>query len=114
MAVTLRCGRPLLYPMAPAEQPFLGGALRPAASAITMRHLAGHWEIDAGSCHGVPAGPARVAVAGDGPVRPARVLSVQVDRSTVTPEGESPAVTAAAPRPAGAPRPRSGCRPGTS
>jgi hypothetical protein len=78
---------PQLAGDAPAEQPFLGGALRRAASAITMRHLAGRWEIDAGSCHGVPAGPSRVAVAGGGPVRPARVLSVQVDRSTVEPEG---------------------------
>ncbi|MFI5889761.1 caspase domain-containing protein [Actinoplanes sp. NPDC051513] len=77
---------PQLAGDAPADQPFLGGTLRRPASRITMRHLAGRWEIDAGSCHGVPAGPSRVAVAGDGPVRPARVLSVQVDRSTVVPE----------------------------
>jgi caspase domain-containing protein len=80
---------PQLAGDAPAEQPFLGGALRRAAAAITMRHLAGRWEIDAGSCHGVPAGPSRVAVAGDGPVRAARVLSVRVDRSIVVPEGWS-------------------------
>ncbi|GAA0452224.1 hypothetical protein Ade02nite_00130 [Paractinoplanes deccanensis] len=77
----------------PADQPFLGGALRAAASAITMRALRGAWEIDAGSCHGMPPawpGPLRVAVAGDGPARSARVTAVAVDRSVVEPEGWQP------------------------
>ncbi|MFG1607775.1 caspase domain-containing protein [Actinoplanes sp. NPDC049265] len=77
----------------PADQPFLGGRLRAPASGITMRSVERRWEIDAGSCHGVPpetAGPARVAVAGDGPVRAARVVSVLVDRSVVEPDGWTP------------------------
>ncbi|MEV4352046.1 caspase family protein [Actinoplanes sp. NPDC049596] len=77
----------------PADQPFLGGALRAAASRITMRHLDHRWEIDAGSCHGMPPatpGPLRVAVAGDGPVRPARVTAVSLDRSVVEPDGWQP------------------------
>jgi hypothetical protein len=49
----------------PADQSFLGGALRRPASGITMRHLRDDWEIDAGACHGIPVGPARLAVAGD-------------------------------------------------
>src|SRR5699024_6316935 len=65
-------------------------ALRPPVSAITMRRHGGRWEIDAGECHGVSPGPARVAVAGDGPVRAARVLTVGVDRSVVEPDGWVP------------------------
>jgi len=77
----------------PADQPFLGGAVRSPAAPITMRNLAGQWEIDAGDCHGVPAvssGPLRVGVAGSGPTRSARVVSVRVDRSVVRPEGWVP------------------------
>ncbi|XVU23519.1 caspase family protein [Actinoplanes sp. CA-054009] len=77
----------------PADQPFLGGTVRAAASAITMRHQADRWEIDAGTCHGMPPawpGPLRVAVAGPGPSRPARVTSVSVDRSVVEPDGWQP------------------------
>lgn len=74
----------------PADQPFLGGVLRQPASAITMRHLRGGWEIDVGACHGVPDGPARIAVAGDGPVRAARVVSVEAQRSIVEPAGWTP------------------------
>ncbi|GIF05192.1 caspase family protein [Actinoplanes siamensis] len=76
-----------------ADQPFLGGALRPPASGILLRRLGGRWEIDAGACHGLPSpdlGPLRVAVAGDGPVRPANVVSVLVDRSVVEPDGWTP------------------------
>jgi len=76
----------------PADQPFLGGAVRRPASGITMRHVAGHWEIDAGTCHGMPApsaGPFRVAVADD-PPRAARVTAVLVDRAIVEPDGWTP------------------------
>lgn len=76
-----------------ADQPFLGGRLRVPASGITMRHVQGRWEIDAGACHGVPAagdGDIRVAVAGDGPARTARVVTVLVDRSVVEPVGWTP------------------------
>ena len=75
-----------------ADQPFLGGRLRAPASGITMRHVGGRWEIDAGACHGVPppaAGPARVAVA-TGTVRAARVVTVLTERSIVEPDGWTP------------------------
>ncbi|MFF5079140.1 caspase domain-containing protein [Actinoplanes sp. NPDC000266] len=77
----------------PADQPFLGGTLRAQPSAITMRHHDSRWEIDAGTCHGMPPswpGPLRVAVAGPGPSRPARVTSVSVDHSVVEPDGWQP------------------------
>ncbi|MGK5682177.1 caspase family protein [Actinoplanes sp. URMC 104] len=89
----VRAQVPQLSGDGPADRPFLGGSLRAPASGITMRHLGGRWEIDAGACHGVPqpaAGAVRVAVAGDGPARSARVVSVLVDRSHVEPLGWTP------------------------
>lgn len=76
-----------------ADQPFLGGRLRHPSSGITMRHVHGRWEIDAGSCHGVPPavpGPLRVAVAENRRADAARVTSVLVDRSIVEPDGWVP------------------------
>ena len=92
---------PQLVGEGPADRPFLGGRLRAPASGITMRHVGGRWEIDAGACHGVPppaAGPARVAVAtgtvrvavATGAVRVARVVAVRTERSIVEPDGWTP------------------------
>ncbi|GAA4951705.1 caspase family protein [Actinoplanes utahensis] len=92
----------------PADRVFLGGVLRTPASGITLRHHRGQWEIDAGLCHGVPSpGAVRVAVAGPGPQRPARVVEVLTGRSIVEPVGwapdpavQYPVVFTALPRPA--------------
>jgi hypothetical protein len=82
---------PVLHPadQAIADQPFLGGRVRPATATMTMRYANGAWEIDAGACHGFPAGtaadPVRVAVHHSAPVREARVAQVLADRSIVAP-----------------------------
>lgn len=61
---------PVLFPIAEpvVDQAFLGGAARVPRSSMTMRCLRGAWEIDAGACHGIVAGPAhdrtRVGVRG--------------------------------------------------
>lgn len=51
---------PVLEPADPeaglADQPFLGGELRRPAAPLTMRWVAGSWEVDAGACHGMIAG----------------------------------------------------------
>lgn len=52
---------PVLFPIAEplVDQAFLGGAARAPWSSMTMRFLRGEWEIDAGACHGIVAGPAQ-------------------------------------------------------
>ncbi|WP_194908302.1 caspase family protein [Catenulispora rubra] len=63
---------PVLFPIAEpvVDRAFLGGAARLPRSSMTMRCLRGVWEIDAGACHGIVAGPAddrtRVGVPGAG------------------------------------------------
>jgi hypothetical protein len=48
---------PELFPVelgGPVDQPFLGGATSRPASGFTLRQLHSVWEVDAGSCHGMP------------------------------------------------------------
>lgn len=95
---------PVLYPAsdALADQPFLGGELKPPASALTMywADAKWRWEMDAGACHGIDPGTpddrTRVAVAGEGrPLREANVVEVLADRSIVEPvDGWTPDRTA--------------------
>lgn len=87
---------PVLYPLdgSLADQPFLGGRVRRPAAPIRMRYLRGGWEIDVGSCHGLPPASgedaARVAVPGSDPVQEARIVRVLTERSTVAPIGWDP------------------------
>jgi hypothetical protein len=87
---------PVLYPADQplADQPFLGGEVRPPAATMTMRYVNGSWEIDAGACHGLRSGAGdeavRVAVHGSDPVCEARVVRVYPDRSAVAPVGWHP------------------------
>ncbi|GIE87326.1 caspase family protein [Actinoplanes regularis] len=86
---------PRLYPEVPGlpDQPFLGGAtVRPEAGMLIRSGRQG-WELDAGSCHGLP--PAgdddlRVALPGSGAPKEARVTRVLTERSLVTPLGWRP------------------------
>ncbi len=79
-----------------ADQPFLGGRLAPPPSGLVLRHAGEGWEINAGSCHGVPApgdstvDAVRVAVVGELPAREAEVVRVLPGRSLVTPVGWQP------------------------
>ncbi|MFD0575597.1 caspase family protein [Dactylosporangium darangshiense] len=86
--------RPELIPTGPgpADQPFLGGRIAPAAG-LTMREGRDGWEVNAGLCHGVPAvagDPARFAVDGPPPVREAEARRVLTGRTVVTPLGWAP------------------------
>ncbi|BCJ76946.1 hypothetical protein CS0771_64900 [Catellatospora sp. IY07-71] len=72
-----------------ADLEFLGGTLRPRASRISMRHLHGRWELDAGAMHGVVA-DARFGVHHAAPLQQVRVLSVHVRHSVVEPVGWAP------------------------
>jgi hypothetical protein len=78
-----------------ADQPFLGGEAQAPASSMVMRYLSGGWEIDAGSVHGLTAGPPEdpttFAVHGVDPPREAVVEEVQPHRSLVRPTGTWPA-----------------------
>ena len=94
---------PVLYPAsdALADQPFLGGELKPPASPVTMywADAKWRWEMDAGACHGIDPGTpderTRVAVATEGPLREANVVKVLADRSIVEPaDGWTPDRTA--------------------
>lgn len=86
---------PVLFPIDdPAvDRAFLGGALSVPPTSMTMRCLRGVWEIDAGACHGIAAGPAedapRVGVHGSGadgtPVREAEIIEVRTTTSVVRP-----------------------------
>jgi hypothetical protein len=84
---------PQLGPEVPglADQPFLGGAITSPA-AMLLRHGLNGWELDAGACHGLPAGEGelRVAVAGDAGAGEARVTRVLTERSLVDPLGWKP------------------------
>ncbi|MEV5689684.1 caspase family protein [Micromonospora globbae] len=78
-----------------ADQPFLGGRLAPPPSGLLLRYAREGWELNAGSCHGVPTpdgtGDAvRVAVVGELPAREAEVVRVLPERSLVTPVGWQP------------------------
>jgi hypothetical protein len=76
-----------------ADRPFLGGRLAPPPSGLVLRHARDGWEVNAGSCHGLPpaadatAGAIRVAVAGGAPAREAEVVQVLAERSLVRPVG---------------------------
>ncbi|GAA2846238.1 hypothetical protein Acy02nite_48100 [Actinoplanes cyaneus] len=84
---------PQLYPIEPGitDQPFLGGATR-LSEGLLIRHGRDGWELDAGACHGLPlaGGELRVARAGGGELREARVTRVLTERSLVTPLGWAP------------------------
>lgn len=88
---------PVLSPVTDSivDRPFLGGRVRAARSPVTMRWLRGVWEIDAGACHGVPAGapgdPALFGVHGSDPLLEVRVVQVLADRGLVEPIGWTPA-----------------------
>jgi Caspase domain len=88
--------RPVLFPEHAqiVDQPFLGGPLRAAQSATSMRFLRGSWEIDAGACHGMTAGAGQdhtqIGVYGAEPAQEARVVRVLPDRSIVEPFGWVP------------------------
>lgn len=87
---------PVLFPTdsALADQPFLGGELRPPASTLTMRFSRGDWSVDAGACHGLEAGPAedptRLGVLHADPPKEVRIVRVLADRSVVEPIGWDP------------------------
>ncbi|GIF08395.1 caspase family protein [Actinoplanes siamensis] len=84
---------PELYPEVPgvADQPFLGGATVAPGAGMLIRHGRDGWELDAGSCHGLPAtGELRVALPGSRPPREARVTRVLTERSLVSPIGWHP------------------------
>ncbi|XVU29704.1 caspase family protein [Actinoplanes sp. CA-054009] len=72
-----------------ADREFLGGALRPRASRITMRRGRGAWEVDAGAVHSV-AVSSRFAVHRAETLREVRVTEVFLDRSRVEPVGWKP------------------------
>ncbi|HEU5333582.1 MAG TPA: caspase family protein [Actinocrinis sp.] len=107
---------PVLYPAADtlADQPFLGGNLKPPASPLTMywADAKWRWEMDAGACHGIDPGTpddrTRVAVATEGPLREASVVEVLADRSVIEPadgwtpdrSAHHPVVVSAVPVPA--------------
>lgn len=88
--------RPVLFPEHAqiVDQPFLGGPLRTAQSAMSMRFLHGSWEIDAGACHGMTAGAGQdqtqIGVYGVEPAQEARIVRVLPDRSIVEPFGWVP------------------------
>ncbi len=77
-----------------ADQPFLGGAARPAGSPIRLRWHRGDWEINVGAIHGFAGGtphdPAIVAVHGIAPPRTAVVREVHTSHSLVRPTGWEP------------------------
>jgi Caspase domain len=87
---------PVLFPTdtALADQPFLGGELRPPASTLTMRFTRGDWSVDAGACHGLEAGtaedPTRLGVLRADPPKEVRIVRVLADRSVVEPIGWDP------------------------
>jgi len=87
-----------LYPDLPGivDQPFLGGVVTRPGAGMVLRHTKRGWELDSGSCHGLPPVPEgadvlRVAEAGTRPAREARVVTVLTERSLVEPIGWSPA-----------------------
>ncbi|MEV5818353.1 caspase family protein [Micromonospora harpali] len=85
---------PQLDPVTPgiADQPFLGGRVRPPATGMWLRRSRHEWRIDAGSCHGLSTGAdgddSRVAVAGT--EHEARILRVGANHSVVAPIGWEP------------------------
>ncbi|GAA1642889.1 hypothetical protein GCM10009679_54830 [Saccharothrix algeriensis] len=84
---------PGLYPAAApiADQPFLGGQVRPPVAGMAMREGSGRWIVDVGSVHGMPSdGSARVAVHGSRPPLEARVVAVTPARCEVEPLGWTP------------------------
>jgi hypothetical protein len=76
-----------------ADVEFLGGTLRPRAARVTMRHLRGDWEVDAGAVHGIVAG-ARFGVYRAEPLREVRVVEVHAQRGVVEPVGWMPDIDA--------------------
>ena len=72
-----------------ADRTFLGGALRPRAAQVTLRHLRRRWEVDVGAVHGVVV-DTRLAVHRVEPLREVRVVDVRVDSSIVEPVAWSP------------------------
>ncbi|MCX4473561.1 caspase family protein [Micromonospora sp. NBC_01655] len=79
-----------------ADRPFLGGRLAPPPSGLVLRYARDGWEVNAGSCHGLPpapdatAGAVRVAVVGGPPAREAEVVQLLAERSLVEPVGWRP------------------------
>ena len=90
---------PQLLPTTPgiADQPFLGGLVTRPAAGVVLRYAASGWEINIGSCHGLPSGydtarsSIRVGVPGTEPLREAVVTQVLTERSLVDPLGWYPA-----------------------
>jgi hypothetical protein len=88
---------PQLHPVTGdlADRAFLGQIYRSATArspAMLLRYVRG-WEVDAGSCHGIPStvdGEVRVAMRGSAPVREAVVTRVHTTRSDVEPVGWRP------------------------
>ncbi|MET7419652.1 caspase family protein [Dactylosporangium sp. NPDC005555] len=72
-----------------ADEAFLGGTLRPRTTRLTMRHLRGQWEVDAGAVHGIVV-DAQLGVHRADPLREVRVVGVDTHRSVVEPVGWSP------------------------
>jgi Caspase domain len=72
-----------------ADRAFLGGALRPRATQVTLRHIRGSWEVDVGAVHGIVV-DTRLAVHRVEPLREVRVVDVRVHRSIVEPIAWSP------------------------
>jgi hypothetical protein len=80
---------PQLFPVVGtlADQPFLGGDIAPPATAMVLRYVHG-WQIDAGSCHGIPStvdGVTRFSWYGSQPSREALVTRVLATHSEVEP-----------------------------
>ncbi|GAB7046452.1 caspase family protein [Catenuloplanes indicus] len=99
LAAAVRCrvegrvGRqtPQLGGDADADRQFLGGTSRPPAAGMVLRGLHGRWEIDGGTCHGLPpAGPLTAAVAGSRPARTVRAVQVRTTHTIVEPVGWAP------------------------
>jgi hypothetical protein len=88
---------PVLFPISEpiVDQKFLGGAARLPRSSMSMRCVRGVWEIDAGACHGMVAGPpddrTRVGVHGSGTEgtdrQEAELIRVHPTKSVVRPLG---------------------------
>jgi hypothetical protein len=67
-----------------ADEVFLGGALRPRATRITLRNVGSGWEVDVGALHGLVV-DTRLAVHAVQPLREIRVVEVRVGQSAVEP-----------------------------
>ncbi len=71
------------------DEVFLGGALRPRAARIALRHIEHCWEVDAGAMHGLVV-DAQLAVHAVQPRQEVRVIEVHTTHSVVEPVGWRP------------------------